>query len=563
MKKALPSLLLILIIAGSFLAGVSYNRSERYDNHNVQKERRILHYVDPMNPSHVSDKPGLAPCGMPMEPVYEEESSAGVQSSTGGAPMPAGAVRISPEKQQIMGVLIDTVQVTSHVHKFRSLGRVAPDEDRVYPLIASTDGWVSDFHESTTGSIVNKDQLLALIKVYNYDFFSWQQRYLAELGSIGRRRQPPTPFTGARQPLGVRSRVSPPGSLPTEDVQMDAMHDDEDEPVHQDPEMMTTAPEPDSEGGAHQTGTTRSVKTPPVEKTSKVALASDDLNLREDDILYESKAKLELLNLGVGKAQLDALVRTGRYATFVELRSPVSGLVLTRSVFPQQKVDRGAECFRIADLSKVWILADVFDVEERYIQQGVSARISFRRQNRSFEAKVTKVPPRFDETTRTLKVRLEMENPDNVLRPGMFVDVDFLINLPPAIAIPADAVLDNGMRKIVFVAKGNGFFEPRQVMTGWKFGDKVEIVEGLTPGEQIVISGNFLINSESKMRLAAAGMHGEPETDPACGALVYPRQALASGLTRHVDGRTYYFSSEECLKLFEKGHRFSRTVNKP
>jgi multidrug efflux pump subunit AcrA (membrane-fusion protein) len=116
---------------------------------------------------------------------------------------------------------------------------------------------------------------------------------------------------------------------------------------------------------------------------------------------------------------------------------------------------------------------------------------------------VSAVPPQFDAASRTLKVRLEADNPDYLLRPDMFVDVEFSLSLPPAITVPGDAVLDAGVRKTVFVDRGNGFFEPRRVEIGWRYGDRVEITSGLTEGERIVVSGNFLIDSESRMRASA------------------------------------------------------------
>ncbi len=274
----------------------------------------------------------------------------------------------------------------------------------------------------------------------------------------------------------------------------------------------------------------------------------------EDDILYASKGKLELLNLGVAASQLEDLGRTGRYVNYVELRSPVTGLVLSRDISPQQKVDRGTECFKIADLRRVWILADVFQAEGPYIKSGMKARINLPQQREVFDATVSDVPPVFDAATRTLKVRLELDNPEYVLRPDMYVDVEFLITLPPSITVPVDAVLDSGRRKTVFVAHENGFFEPRSVMTGWRFGDKVEILEGLMPEELIVISGNFLIDSESRMKLAAAGLYGIPEKDPICGQDVYPSRARAAGLTSELGGKTYYFLSEDCKEQFDMEH---------
>jgi YHS domain-containing protein len=159
--------------------------------------------------------------------------------------------------------------------------------------------------------------------------------------------------------------------------------------------------------------------------------------------------------------------------------------------------------------------------------------------------------PQFDGTTRTLKVRLEADNPGFVLRPDMFVDVELPMMLPPAIVVPADAVVDSGAKKTVYMAKDDGIFEPRRVETGWRAGDQVEIVKGLMPGERIVVSGTFLIDSESRMKAAAAGIYGESSEDPVCGVDVDQSKARASGLTSDFRGQTYYFSSADCKNRFD------------
>src|SRR6202795_3933216 len=109
----------------------------------------------------------------------------------------------------------------------------------------------------------------------------------------------------------------------------------------------------------------------------------------------------------------------------------------------------------------------------------------------------------FDESTLTLKVRLEVANPQWALKPGMFVDVEFPVALPPTLVVPADAIVDTGPRKTVFVERGNGYFEPRLVETGSRIGDDVEVTKGLVLGERIVISGTFFVDSKSSMRAAA------------------------------------------------------------
>lgn len=240
---------------------------------------------------------------------------------------------------------------------------------------------------------------------------------------------------------------------------------------------------------------------------------TDPAFIREDDILYANKAKLELLNLGVGVIQLEELARSGKYVKTIEIRSPITGLVIARKVSPLQRVDRGTECFRVADLSRVWIVADVFNAEAKYIHPGMIARISLPRQNKFLEAQVSDILAPFDAQARTLKVRLELDNPEYAFRPEMFVDVEFLVTLPEAITVPVDAVLDSGRRKLVFIAQGEGYFEPREVVTGWRLGDRVEIVKGLVPGERFVLSGNFLIDSESRMKSAVAGLMKKTEAE--------------------------------------------------
>jgi Cu(I)/Ag(I) efflux system membrane fusion protein len=131
--------------------------------------------------------------------------------------------------------------------------------------------------------------------------------------------------------------------------------------------------------------------------------------------------------------------------------------------------------------------------------------------------------------------------------------------------VPVDAILDSGLKQAVFVDRGNGFFEPRRVETGKRFGEQVEIVQGLEPGERIVISGNFLIDSESRMRLAAAGMFGEVSKDPVSGLNVDESKAKATGLTSEYQGKTYYFFNIHFKNNFdeEPARYVSKTAEAP
>ncbi|MBI5591171.1 MAG: efflux RND transporter periplasmic adaptor subunit [Deltaproteobacteria bacterium] len=516
MKKLFFAIFLTLLLIGSFLGGAWTSRhgTAKYS----ENERRILNYVDPMNPVNVSDKPGIAPCGMPMEPVYDSEESAGQNPPGTVFSMSPGTVKVTPQNQQIIGVQVGVVERLPGTYEIRALGRITPDENRVYPLIAATDGWTGDTQgNTTTGTLVKKNQLMAQIKIYSYDFFTWQQRYLTELANRGQRRHPNTPTearqTGILQP-GVPPRTAAPQSGA---AQPDGTPDTAPQP---EPDF-SEAPFPGTkESEASQPNVSQPEIQQPKGRLPALTLgltkrlARDPLDDRADSALYVNKSKLELLNLGVGEVQLEELAQTAQYVSTIELRSPVNGLVISRGISSHQRVDRGTECFRVADISHVWIVADIFNAEAQYIRPGTSARISVPGQSKHYEARVSDILPKFDATTRTLKVRLEMDNPKNMLLPDMFVDVDFRIPLPSTMTVPASAILDSGRKKNVFVALGDGLFEPRSVVTGWRFGDRVEIVEGLKPGEQIVTSGNFLIDSESRMRLASARLSGTPENDP-------------------------------------------------
>ena len=148
-------------------------------------------------------------------------------------------------------------------------------------------------------------------------------------------------------------------------------------------------------------------------------------------------------------------------------------------------------------------------------------------------------------------MRLETANPGFALRPEMFVDVEFTVAYPPTLTVPMDAVLDSGLRQTVYVETQAGVFEPRRVETGRSFGDNVEIVKGLMPGEKIVLSGNFLIDSESRMKAAVAGVRGDSSKDPVCGMDVDETTARAAGKTSQHGGVSYFFCSEACKKEFD------------
>ncbi len=211
-----------------------------------------------------------------------------------------------------------------------------------------------------------------------------------------------------------------------------------------------------------------------------------------------------LMNLGMSALQIKEIAETRQYTENIQIRSPAEGFIAVRNVTAGQRIDKGFELYRIVDLGRVWILADLYEKDVGRIRPGSKARVLLRQQQKVYQAKLSEVLPQFDAASRTLKLRLEADNPGYLLRPDMFVDVEFSLLLPKTINIPAEAVLYSGLRKTVFVDRDNGLFEPREVETGRQFGGRVEIVKGLREGERIVSSGNFLIDSESRTDLARA-----------------------------------------------------------
>ncbi len=272
-------------------------------------------------------------------------------------------------------------------------------------------------------------------------------------------------------------------------------------------------------------------------------------------------AERELMALGMSEFQIKEVARAHKAATEIEIRAPITGYVLARNVVRGMKFDRGTELFRIADISRVWVLADVFENEARYFIPGMKATVALPQGGKTFEARVSKVLPQFDPTSRTLKVRLEADNPANALRPDMFVDIELAVRIPPMITVPADAVVNTGLEKRVYLDLGEGHYLPRPVDTGSRFGDRVEITRGLAVGERVVISGNFLLDSESRLRAAASGPeHQTTAHDPVCG-MDFNLRAGTARQERH--GTTYYFCSDRCKDDFTKDPEKFASVTQP
>src|SRR3984893_9662015 len=408
MKKQLAAVIMLVITA--FLLG----RYSGARGHNPgTTARRILYYVDPMHPAYRSNKPGTAPdCGMALEPVYEDEDL------TAKLQLAPGAIAITPERQQLIGVKVEAVQKNSGKRVIRTTGRVEADDSRVHRVVAGTEGWVQSVENNPAGTLVQQNQLLATL--YSKEFRNAEQAYISSATSLDR-------LKGGRDPS--------------------------------DPSRM------------------------------------GDANLRINEE--------QLRALGMGEPQIKELGKTRQVTRDVTISSPIDGIVLSRSIAPGERFENGTEFYRVADLSRIWILADVYGEEAKALIPGSRVRLSVRELSKTLYATVSHNTPLFDPASRTLKIRLEADNPSFVLRPDMFVDLEFTTKSASGLSIPQEAVIDRGLQKIVYVETSEGVFEPRTVEIGTAFGDRAAVTRGLAEGDRVVTAGNFLIDSESGMRSTA------------------------------------------------------------
>jgi Cu(I)/Ag(I) efflux system membrane fusion protein len=183
------------------------------------------------------------------------------------------------------------------------------------------------------------------------------------------------------------------------------------------------------------------------------------------------------------------------------LYSPAAGYIIQKPAVQGRRFEPGEKLFDIADLSTVWVLADIYTYELPLVRVGQPARIFLSNfPGKDFHSKIDFIYPQLSGETRTAKVRFVLPNPGDLLKPQMFTNVEIRIDLGKRLAIPDDAILDTGTRKVVFVEKGEGTFEPREVTVGYRGEGLTEIIKGLKAGDRVVSSGNFLIDSEAKLR---------------------------------------------------------------
>jgi RND family efflux transporter MFP subunit len=434
MKRTSLAIAVVAAIAASYGIG-RYNAHSQAGN---QTGRHVLYYVDPMHPSYKSDKPGIAPdCGMRLVPVFAEDLG-NAQPSSPLAQLPAGAVAIDAATQRLMGIRVAAVEKSGATRTVRVIGRVVPEDTRVYRINSGLDGFIRETYNDSVGMLVKKDQKLA--SYYSPDILAVASGFLAAServpGAVGNDGNRTMPFPGTLSKQGVSSMQG-----------------------------------------------------------------------------YTDR----LRNLGMSDVQIKRMADLRQLPESIDIVAPADGFIVARNISPGQHFDHEMEFYRLADLSRVWVVAEIYEQEAPYLRPGGLAQIHLKDEGRQMPGRITDSLPQSEAGGGTVKLRLEVDNPKFLLRPDMVVDVELPIRLPPAVTVPLDAVVDSGARARIYVEHGEGIFEPREVETGWRFGERVEILRGVRPGERVVVEATFLVDSESRLKAPASGPAPARTTDRPAG----------------------------------------------
>ena len=366
------------------------------------KERKILYWRAPMNPSEVYDKPGKSSMGMDLVPVYEDE--------LGGS-----EIKIDPVIQQNMGVRTARVKKGKLIHTIRTYGHITYDETKTGEVSPKVSGWLEKLYVNFTGDLIKKGQ--PLYEIYAPDLVAAQEEYLSAFRNYK------------------------------------------------------------SMGGRNIT-------------------------------LLDSARRL-LKYFDVAETEIKEIEASENVKKTILIRSPFTGVVTHKNAVEGAYIKAGTTVYKIADLSTVWVEAHIYEYELSWIKKGQKAQMTLPYiPGKVFKGVLNYVYPYLQQKTRDVVVRIEFENPDLMLKPEMYADVKIETKgKGEGLIIPSEAVIRSGERNIVFVAKGDGKFSPRNTSLGMALDNgNIQILSGLAKGELVVTSGQFLLDSESKLKEAVQKM---------------------------------------------------------
>lgn len=435
-------------------------------------QRQILYYYDAMNPQHRYDKPGKAPDGMDLVPQYSEN---GPTRSEAGGIMPDSPKSASPGGRKVL-FWYDPMHPA---YKSDKPG-IAPDCGmQLVPKYAEEQTSMAKMPAGTVTISADKQQLIGV-----------------RTGRVERRSLDRTIHTTAQLTADetkiahIHVKVS---------GWIDKVYVDYVGQLVKKGQPLFTLYSPDLVATQEEYL---------IAKRGQAALGGSPFQEVSDgsnSLLRASRDRLKLWD--ITDEQIKKLDETGEVTKNLTFYSPATGFVTDRKAFPQTSVTSDTELYTISDLSTIWANLDVYEYEVPYIHVGqdVELQLSYY-PGRKWHGRVSYIYPTVDAQSRTLKVRVQLPNPKMDLKPQMFADAQLTVDYGSKVVVPAEAVLDSGNEQIVFVVRNGGMFEPRRITMGPQFDNSIVVLSGLKPGEQIVVSGNFLIDSESRLKGAMGGM---------------------------------------------------------
>ena len=480
--------ILLLSALGLVYAGAThrwFGAATRSAAASTNGERKVVYWYDAMNPQHHSNRPGKAPDGMDLVPFYEvQPASAGGQvssaasSDTGTMPgmsMKGSTAGNEPGAERKVLYWYDPMHPKYKTDKpgiapdcgmtlvpkyaddeslsTMPMGTVVIPADKqvlagVRTSVVERKSLVREIH--TTAQIVADETKIAHIHVKVAGYID--QVYVNFVGQLVEKGQPL--FT-----------LYSPDLVSTQEEYLIAKRGET---------TLGSAPFADVADGAKS-------------------------------LLRSTRERLKLWD--VTDDQITQLDKTGKVVKDLTFYSPITGFVTDRKAFPQTSVTPDTELYTVSDLSTVWAEAAIYEYEVPYVRIGqkMSLTLSYY-PGKTYTGKISYIYPTVDSQTRTVKVRLQLSNPGFALKPQMFADAQLRVDYGVKVLVPQEAVLDSGEEKQVFVVHEGGLFEPRKVTLGPVMEGNVAVLSGLKAGETVVTSGNFLVDSESRLKSSMSGM---------------------------------------------------------
>lgn len=402
-----------LLFAPNFITTVAcYGSTTLPVDQATSHNEKILYYRNPMGLPDISSVPKKDTMGMDYIPVYEEESKG-----------QGGTVKISPDKVQKLGVVVESAQLRFLSRDIQAFGRIHVDEGRIKAIAPKFEGWIEKLHIQAEGQEIRPGD--PLIDVYSPNLIVAQRQYWA---------------------------------------------------------------------------------------------ARDAENAMKGDSSVKElvAASLQrLLNLGLTAQQLKDLQQDRTISRTLTYYASFGGIVLEKPATLGMRFNAGDTLYKIADLSKVWILAEVFEQDIPLVQKGQEVKINVPAYPKiKFQGKIDLIYPQVNRETRTTKVRVTLDNPRGLLKSDMYITLILQAPLSSSkvLTVPSSAILDNGITKSLLIERGEGLFEPRIVEIGNQSDTYVEIIKGVKEGEKVVIKANFLIDAESNLKAALSAFKNEKNT---------------------------------------------------